>query len=361
MINDLSLKEKIGQMMMVGINGTEVDDRVRNLILNYKIGGVILYKKNYKTYDDMVKIIADLKELNSCNKIPLFIAIDQEGGRVNRMPPEFHNLLSAYRLVNTKNTNVIKEAGEITGRILYESGYNMNFAPVMDVLNNETSEAIGNRCYGNNPEDVSEYAIPLMRQLQSHKIIPVVKHFPGQGAAKIDSHYFVPRIKNIKQRDVKPFVDAIENGADAIMVGHIVVKSKNKICPASLSKKVIRDIRLKYNFKGLIMTDDLKMKAIRYLYGTKRAVKKAFLAGNDIVLFRFNKKDEVKAFKYIFKLANKGKIKERRINRSVARIIEMKQKYGIDDSFKSNKCNIDEINSRIDVVNAFVEKCEKNI
>ena len=100
MLKELTLNEKIGQMMMVGMDGNTIDDRIRKLILNYKVGGVILYRKNFKTYNDMLKLIYDLKELNSSNKVPLFIAIDQEGGRVNRMPPEIHNIKNAYTLAS---------------------------------------------------------------------------------------------------------------------------------------------------------------------------------------------------------------------------------------------------------------------
>lgn len=356
MIKNLTLKEKIGQMMMVGIDGDTIDTRIKNLIMNYKIGGVILYRKNFKSYQDMLRMIADLKELNLYNKIPLFIAIDQEGGRVNRMPSEFHNILSAYKLANTKNVNVVREAGEITGTMLYESGINMNFSPVLDVLNKNTSQAIGNRCFGNNSEDVSKYGIQMMQQLQKHKVISVVKHFPGQGAVKLDSHYMLPSIKSISEEDITPFKNAIKRGADAIMVGHVIVKDSNRFVPASLSKKMIKDIRLKYNFRGIIMTDDLKMRAVRYIYGTKRALKKAFLAGNDMVLFRFKRGEEEKAIKHIFKLAERGRIKEGRIDRSVARILEMKEKYEISDKMEIKGCNIEEINNRIDIVNSFVEE-----
>lgn len=360
MIKNLTLKEKIGQMMMVGLDGNTIDTRIKNLIMNYKVGGVILYRKNFKTYEDMLKLIAELKELNSYNKVPLFIAIDQEGGRVNRMPPEFHNILSAYKLAHTKNLNLVREAGDITGTILRESGFNMNFSPVLDVLNKNTSDALGNRCFGKNAEDVSKYGVQMMQQLQKNRIISVVKHFPGQGAAKVDSHYFLPSIKNINDEDIAPFIDAINRGADAIMVGHMIIKKINRFLPASLSRKTIREIRLKYNFRGLIMTDDLKMKAIRYLYGTKRAMKKAFLAGNDMVLFRFKKSDEEKSIKLIQELAEKGKIKEGRIDRSVARILEMKEKYEISDKIEIKGCDVEQINNRIDMVNTFVNECQRS-
>lgn len=353
MLEELSIREKVGQMLIIGLDSNTINERIKNLIVNYKISGVILYRKNFNTYDDMISLIKDLKKLNSNNKIPLFIAVDQEGGRVNRMPPEFHNLLSAYKLASYKNIEIIKEAGDITGEMLEKSGFNMNFSPVLDVLREQTTESIGNRSFGDNAQDVSRYGIEVMKQLQKHNVISVIKHFPGQGRAKLDSHYLLPSINKIDEQDIIPFKNAIENGADFIMVGHLLVKNISRLYPASLSKKMIKKIRLKYKFRGVIVTDDLKMKAIRYIYGTKRALKKAIYVGNDLILFRFNKKDEIEGIETIIKLVEKGKIKQRRIDKSVKRIIALKRKYEIDDNKNIEKCNIQEINDRIDKVNKF--------
>lgn len=360
MIENLTLEEKIGQMLIVGMEGTVVNERIKTLIQKYKVSGIILYRKNFKTYEDMVKIISELKSLNSINKVPLFIAIDQEGGRVNRMPPEIHNLLSAYRIANTGDINAVKESGRITGEILSKSGYNMNFSPVLDVLRNNTTKALGNRCFGNTAEDVSKYGLEVMKQLQSHNVVSVVKHFPGEGASRSDSHYLLPSIEKIEEKDIKPFVDAIENGADAIMVGHIIIRKISRLYPASLSKKMIRKLRLEYNFKGVIMTDDLKMRAIRNIYGTKWALKKAIFVGNDLILFRFKKKDETDAIESIIHLVKKGKIKERRIDRSVKRILALKDKYNVNDNAAIEGINIGEINNTIDLVNQLVENRESS-
>lgn len=355
MLEELTLTEKIGQMMIVGLDGNTIDDRIKKLILNYKIGGFILYKKNFSSYDDMLKLIRCLKQINSSNKIPLFIAIDQEGGRVNRMPAEIHNLKNAYTISKSNNINVVRESADIIGTVLEKSGFNVNFSPVLDILGKQTNNSIGNRCYGDTPEEVSEYGVQIMKQLQKHKIISVIKHFPGQGASKVDSHYLLPRIKNIDNKQVKPFIDAINEGADVIMVGHMIIKKISKFTPVSLSKKFINKIRIDYNYKGIIMTDDLKMRAVRYLYGTKGTIKKAFIAGNDLVLFRFNKKDEEACINYIQKMVKKGNISEQRINQSVMKILDIKQKYEISDKKEIIGCNIDEINSRIDKVNSFLD------
>ena len=188
-LKDLTMQEKIGQMMMVGLTGNKINDRIKNLILKYKIGGFIVYRKNFATYTEMLNLIKELKSLNSQNKIPLFIAIDQEGGRVNRMPKEFKNLPAAYKIAKTENMEMIKQAGDITGEMLYNTGINMNLAPVLDIKRFNDNHAIGDRCFGETKENVAKYGIATMKELQNNKVIPVIKHFPGHGLTQKDSHF----------------------------------------------------------------------------------------------------------------------------------------------------------------------------
>lgn len=349
-INKLSLEEKIGQMIIVGMDSNHITDRLVNLITNYKIGGVILYRKNFSSYQDLLKLIKDIKNLNSSNKLPLFIAVDQEGGRVNRMPKEFKNLPPAYVISNVNNLKLLKEAADITGKMLFDIGFNMNFAPVLDIKRFENSHAIGDRCFGENKEDVCKYGIETMKEFKKNNIIPVVKHFPGHGATNKDSHYTLPSIDDIKlieSEDIIPFKEAIKQDADAIMIGHIKIKNLTNGLPASLSRKCIKYIRKNYKYNKLLITDDLKMKAIRFKYGAKQSVVKAFEAGNDIIVFKFNQKEEIKSINNIISLAKNNKIKESRINRSVNRIIKIKEKYKLSDTEKSIGVNIEEINKRI--------------
>ncbi|MBR3249095.1 MAG: beta-N-acetylhexosaminidase [Clostridia bacterium] len=351
-LNDLTFQEKLGQMMMVGFEGKHVNDRVKDLILKYKVGGVILYKKNYDSYEEMLKLIKDLKELNKVNKVPLFIAIDQEGGRVNRMPNELLNLPSAHLLAKSGGEKLVKKAYSIIGDILYDSGINMNFAPVFDIKRFSDNHAIGDRAFGENKKDVTKYGIDAMQELQRKNVISVIKHFPGHGITKKDSHFFLPivekDIEQIENVDMMPFKIAIRNGADAVMVSHIVIKSVSRTLPASLSRKFIgKYLRQKLKFKGLVITDDLKMRAIRFIYGYKLAVRQAFTSGSDIVLFRFTPKDEKNAIEQVYNMARSGVIKEYRVNRSTKRILNLKQKYSISDDVIYNGVDVENINEKI--------------
>lgn len=353
-IKELTIEEKIGQMIMIGMDTNYITDRIRNMITKYKIGGVILYRKNFSTYDEMIKLIKELKQLNSKNKIPLFISVDQEGGRVNRMPKEIKNLPSARKIAEQGEVTV-KKAAQITGKILRKSGYNLNFSPVLDIEIESDRKAIGDRSFGEDKDIVSKCGITTMRALQEEHIISVIKHFPGHGATNQDSHHFLPiitkRIKELENIDMYPFKEAIENGADAILVGHLLIPSITGIYPASLSRRfIVKYLRQKNRYKGLVITDDLKMKAIRFIYGPDLAIKKAFEAGNDIILFRFNEKEEKRVINQIVKATKNGKIKEARIDRSVRRVVKMKEKYEVSDDEEIEKIDIDEINKEIEKI-----------
>lgn len=354
-INELSIEEKIGQMVIIGMDTNYITERIETMITKYKIGGIILYRKNFSTYKEMLELIRKLKELNKNNRIPLFIAIDQEGGRVNRMPKEIKNLPPANQIATNGGEELVKKSAEVTGELLRESGYNLNFAPVLDIKRFKNTHAIGDRCYGENEEDVAKYGITVMKELQKQQVISVIKHFPGHGATKQDSHRFLPiinkKITKLEKEDMYPFEQAIKNGADAVLVGHLIINNITGIYPASLSRKFItKYLRKKYRYNGLVITDDLKMRAIKFIYGPETAVRKAFEAGNDIIVFRFSKDEEKHTMDRIKELVQKGKIKEHRINRSVRRIIKIKEKYNITDTEEINGAHIEKINEKIEEI-----------
>lgn len=356
-INNLSLEEKIGQMCMVGINSENIDC-LYELIKNNKIGGVILYKKNYSSYEELIKVVKNLKEANKGNKIPLFISIDQEGGRVNRMPKELVNVKNVYDLSSLNDTKLIRRSADITSKMLVESGINMNFAPVLDIYNGSDSNVLYKRCFASDASLVSKYGVYYMKQMQRNKLIPVIKHFPGHGSSTRDSHFFVPNIKNsdeILSKHILPFSNAIENGCDAIMVGHLVIKNLTDGLPASISKKFIKEyLRERYNYDGIVITDDIKMGSVSLFYRFG-AFEKAFSSGSDIVLFKYNNGDE-KVIDKIVNKVNKGVIDINDINKSVDRILKMKKKYKISDNIEFSGCDIDYINKEINSINKCYEE-----
>lgn len=334
-LENLSIEEKVGQMLMVGVGNPKFIKDIEDLIVKYKIGGVLLYKKDYKDYRELNKLINRLRTLGKQNKIPLFIAIDQEGGRVNRMPNDFENLPSANELASYKEEDLVEEASEVTGEMLEKTGFNFNFAPVLDIKRFKSNQAIGDRAFSENVDVVSKCGIVYMNKMKEHNIVPVIKHYPGHGATAKDSHLTLPRIEEsnekLEKEDLVPFKNVMENGADVLLVGHLIIKKVTHGYPASMSKSFVRKyIRKKNRFNGIVITDDIRMKAIRILYGTKRALVKAFKAGNDIVLFKYIPGDEVLMDK-IIKEVKDGKINIAKINRSVRRILRVKEKYEIEN------------------------------
>ena len=357
---NLSIDEKIGQRFMFGVNDENIDCIIE-LIKNSYIGGVVLYKKNYNNYRKLLDVVRKLKEANRDNKIPLFIAIDQEGGKVNRMPSDVHVLKNIYD-ISKENADLVKDSANVIGRMLYNTGINMNLAPVMDIYNNSKSKVLFKRCFYGDSDNVSRLGICYMNKLSDNKVIPVIKHFPGHGASKIDSHLMIPYIFNyndvIKEHMI-PFKNAIFEGTDVVMLGHLIVRKITGGLPASISdgfiKKYLRD---EFKFDGLIMTDELNMLKNNALY---RGIylKKALMSLNDVLLIKIKNIQEgnkiINRYKEIL-LNNIECSKE--LDNSVKRIVSLKEKYKISDEIKFGNMELDEINKEIDRINEMFIKSE---
>lgn len=354
MLDNLTIEEKIGQMLMFGTNSSNIEP-ICNLIKNYKIGGVILYKKNYSSYTEMLEVIKKLKDANKDNKLPLFIAIDQEGGVVNRLPNDIERIKNIYDVSSKNDIDLIKKHADIISNILYNSGINMNFSPVLDIYNNSNSSVLSKRCFGDKIERVSLYGTIYMNEIKKNGIISVVKHFPGHGITKLDSHYFLPYVFNYKKvlnREIIPFENAINEECDAIMVSHLIIRKLSGLLPCSISKKFItKYLRERYNYNGLVITDDLRMKLVDLIYG-KISLKKAFLSGSDVILLKYKENDE-KIFNMLYKYANSKNVIDN-INECVLRIINIKDRYKISNSVYFDNLEFDNINYDIKKFNDII-------
>lgn len=356
-IKELSIEEKIGQMLMIGLDIANPKAKIEEIITKYKIGGVLLYKKNYKTYEELIDLINYIKKKNEANKIPLFIAIDQEGGRVNRMPPEFKNIPAAARLARYEDKSIVEKAGKITGEMLSKIGINFDFAPVLDIKRFEDKHPIGDRAFSEDKDVVAKCGISYMKALQKNNVISTIKHFPGHGATEKDSHYILPVVKEnidkLEQEDMMPFKRAIEQGADSILVSHLKIKGVTEY-PCSMSRDFITNIRKKYKYKGLIVTDDMRMKGVELLYGKNKSIQKAFYAGNDIIVIKYGKNENI--INKIIEGVKQDKRKEARVNRSVKRILEAKEKYNCNnDEIEKQEEFVEKINEQIESVKQIVD------
>lgn len=358
MVDEMSLEEKIGQMMFAGFSGTEMSESIDRLINTYKIGGIIFYKHNIQSAAQMIALQNEIREGNHANKLPLLFGVDQEGGRISRMPDEVKNLPASLAIGNVNNREYSYEIGTLLGKQVKAFGFNLDFAPVLDVHSNPNNPVIGDRSFGTDPKVVSTHGVETMKGIQSENIIPVVKHFPGHGDTSVDSHLELPivnkNLDELEQLELIPFAEAVENGADVVMAAHILLPQIDQDYPSSMSKVIMTDIlREQLGFNGVIITDDMTMGAIVKNYSVAAASVQSVKAGMDIILVAHGEENIIAAAEALKAAVENGEITEERINESVARIIRLKQKYNLDDA-KVPPVNIEKLNQEIsDVLNKY--------
>ncbi|WP_379127176.1 beta-N-acetylhexosaminidase [Paenibacillus sp. sgz500958] len=335
-IAGMSLEDKIGQMLLVGIEGTALDANAKRMITEDKVGGIILYANNISDLPGMVKLINQLKNSNTNNAAPLFISVDQEGGKVSRLPKEFVAIPSNKAVGDTGKVSLARTMGQLLGKELRLSGFNMDFAPVLDVNSNPKNPVIGDRSFGSAASLVTKMGIAEMTGLRSAGVIPVVKHFPGHGDTGVDSHLELPVVNKTPAQLSKlewiPFQAAVREQAEAVMVAHILFPKLDPDKPASLSKPIIGDLlRTKMGFKGVVITDDLTMGAIMKHYSLSTAAVDTIKAGSDILLIAHGYDNERAVVEQIQHSVEDGTIPESRIDESVLRILTLKNQYKLSD------------------------------
>ncbi|CUO23374.1 beta-N-acetylhexosaminidase [Clostridium disporicum] len=349
-INSMTLEQKIGQLFIVGFEGDIINDEIIDLVKNQEVGGLIYFSRNVLDSNQIITLNNEIKAIKK--DIPLFISVDEEGGVVSRVPDEFLKLPSSGYIGKFDDENLSYNIGSIISKELKSLGFNMDFAPVLDIDSNPNNTVIGERAFGNNADIVSKLGIKTMEGLRDGGIIPVVKHFPGHGDTDIDSHYGLPivtkTLEELNNLEFIPFKNAIENGADVVMVSSIILSSIDSEYPATMSKKVTTDIlRNKLNFDGVIATDDMTMGAIMDNYNLTDAVIMAINAGNDLILVCHGYDDIIKSISAVKDAVSSNIISEERIDESVYRILKLKEKYRVNDDIISNEIDIEGINLEI--------------
>lgn len=342
-LNNMTIEEKIGQMFIIGFNGTSVSSDFEQLIKKYHFGNVIYMGANCTEPSTLAKMSQDIQSIMfNYNNIPAFISTDQEGGRVCRLKTDATHFISQMAIAATGDYNNTYLVGKAIGNELSYYGINFDLAPVLDVNNNPENPVIGNRSYSDDPFEASIYGLGMINGLRDENIMSCAKHFPGHGNTSTDSHYGLPKITTSKddlyKTELAPFIASISNGIDAIMTTHIIFEAIDNDLPATLSSKVLHDLlRDELNFQGLIVTDGMAMKAITDFFGTPDVASVlAVLAGDDLITYT-DSKMPVTAYEGVMKAYNDGKITLERINESVLRIILAKIKYGLFDEDDSNK------------------------
>lgn len=350
LMEEMSVEEKVGQLLVVGMKGKSFNHEVDRLIRQYHVGGLILLGKNVSTPSGILQLLNESKKANADNEIPLFLSVDEEGGRVSRLPASMKKLPPAASIGKKNDEEFAYATGAYLAEVLQSLGYNMNFAPVLDVHSNTKNPVIGDRSFSSYPQEVASIGMSVMKGMRDNGIISVVKHFPGHGDTHIDSHKSLPIInkslQELQQTELIPFQRAIDEQVEMIMVAHIIFPELDGVYPSSLSKKIISGLlRDEMHYDGVIITDDLTMGAIVNDYTVPQAALQSFIAGSDLLLIAGDYQDQVDTLDVLIAAVKSGTITEKRLDESVRRILELKYRYKLDDPIHK-EIDVEKINHK---------------
>ena len=341
----MSTEQKVSQLLVAGIEGTQLGQDAVQAVQDYQVGGVILFGRNVESAWQLAELTNGLKDLNG-DYTPLFLCVDQEGGRVDRMPPEVERTPSAWSVGQTLDTEGV---GAAYGALLAEEcaafGFNMDFAPSLDIWSNPDNTVIGDRAFGNDWEWTAFFGMSAVESMEEQGgVIPVVKHFPGHGDTSVDSHVALPvvdkSLEELWQSELVPFNMTLNQedyfGAQAgpsaptVMVAHILLSQVDPDYPASLSHRVVTGLlREEMGFDGVVCTDDLTMGAVSNTYGMGEAAVLAVEAGCDLLLVCHGADNLTAARDALLEAADSGRLSPERLDESVKRILSLKVEYGL--------------------------------
>ena len=335
-LSNMPLEDKVSQLFFVqpealtGVDtAVQASDMTKEALQEYAVGGIVMFSKNIQDRDQICAMLANLQ---AYSKYPLFLGVDEEGGSlVARVAnsgtisvPTFPNMME---IGNTGNPEEAYEVGRTIGTCLKDLGFNLDFAPIADVLVNPENQVIGERAFGSDAELVAKMVKRVVEGLQEQEVSAVLKHFPGHGGTEADSHEGTAilnrTLEELRSEEFLPFQSGIEAGADMIMVGHISVPEvTGDDTPATLSETVITDLlRNELGFDGIIITDSMSMGAIVDHYGPGEAAVQVIRAGGDMILMP---QDFVEARQAVLEAVYQQEITEERINESLRRIYRIK-------------------------------------
>jgi beta-N-acetylhexosaminidase len=330
-VEQMSLGEMVGQMFMIGMGGTEPDYYVNKMIRERNIGGVLLFGHNMKSEAQTGALTESLQELSMKTEpsIPLFIAVDQEGGEVSRAPwvtPQ----PAAARVGARGNPEEARAIAERMGRELLRAGVNTDLAPVVDT---GFGAAIGTRSFGEDPELVAEMGAAAVEGFKAAGVVSAAKHFPNHGPATADSHERLPVVDHdlatIRSYDLPPFEAAVAAGVPMVMVGHLLYPAIDPERPASLSPEAVGMLRAELGFDGVVITDDLAMAGASGGGPPARAAVEAVKAGADLLIISSVPRQQADAYDAVVAAVESGEVSRERIRLSVERLLKVKEGYSL--------------------------------
>lgn len=314
---------------MVGISGEKLTQAEQSIIRQFPFGGFILFGRNCCEPAQIVSLCHSLWATGKA--YPPFIAIDQEGGRVHRVPKPFTHFPAASRVGQRGDLNLAYRAGRATAGELASAGINLNFAPVLDVHSNPQNLIIGDRSFGTDPTNVSKFGGQWMQGLRDGGIIPCGKHFPGHGDTDKDSHLDLPvvekSLEKLKGTELPPFIHVCHKQIESLMTSHVIYRALDSKLPATLSRPIITGLlRKDLGYEGVVFGDDMDMKAISDNYGPDEAVSLSVWAGADMLLYGHDLTKAVHAFEFLRSEADKDPAIRVRVENNYRRIEKLKRR-----------------------------------
>ncbi|MFQ5881644.1 MAG: beta-N-acetylhexosaminidase [Candidatus Methylomirabilales bacterium] len=324
----MTLKEKIGQLCLFGFDGLTPSSTLRGFLQEWGLGGVILSGSNLKSPPQILELTRRLQELTAGPS--LFIAVDQEGGRVSRLKPPFTPFPPPARLGALRSEELARRVGGVIGRELGAVGINLNFAPVLDVHTNPENPIIGDRAFASDPDVVARLGIAFFQGLQVEGVLATGKHFPGHGDASTDSHLELPVVNQpvdrLERVELHPFHRAIEAGLSMLMTAHVLYPTLDPDLPATLSPVILtRLLRSTMGFQEIIVSDDLSMQAIAGRWPVEEAACRFFEAGGDLLLMVQDASAQQQILDGLMHAVQSRRFPEARIEASVNRVLRVKR------------------------------------
>lgn len=321
----------LGQHLIIGLSGLSLTADEKDFIIENNIGGVILFARNIQSPEQLHELCTEIQSLRHrmVDKAPLFISIDMEGGRVARLKSPFTIWPPLKRLGDIDNSTLSFHFSQCLGSELNAVGINLDYAPCVDVLTNPKNTVIGDRSLSTDFNMVSKHASALVRGLIKSNVIACVKHFPGHGNTLLDSHEALPiedlDLTRLEQVELQPFKKAFRSRVEMCMMSHILYPKVDSHFPASLSQVMIKQIlKGSCRYRGLVITDDLGMKALTNKFSTEEIAIQAFKAGNDILLYCNDPEAPMRAMDALTDAVANGPLQKDEVEIGYKRILQFK-------------------------------------
>lgn len=331
------MRQKIGAAMIVGLQGATLTAEETKFLVKENIGGVILFKRNFENPKQVFDLTAELRSLakQKPDKTPFLVSIDQEGGRVARFRAPFTEWPPMAKVGTIDSATVAFKVAHTIAMELAAVGVNMDFAPSVDVLTNPANTVIGDRSLSSNAESVAKLGSAMVRGFIKAGVIPVAKHFPGHGNTLIDSHEDLPvetkSLSDLENCELEPFRRVIRARLDFVMSSHILFKNIDPDWPASLSKIFLTDIlRGSLRYRGLVISDDLDMKALTKNHAKGDIAVRALQAGTNVLLYCNEPDSPPTAIDAVEKAVRDGSLEESKVSDNAAAMVDLKRDLKLD-------------------------------